>query len=120
VTLTGFLLARVAEDQIDADDFHSRDCESMWPTPFPCTCGYPARVLAECEAKRRIVAAAKTFQIALAHKRGQFGELWRVESVLLGELAAVYSDHPDYREEWAVCPVPHNQGRVAVDSTGCE
>ncbi len=39
----------------------------------------PARVLRECEAKRRIVEGHKT----------------------LRALASVYSDHPDYDEAWA-------------------
>lgn len=46
----------------------------------------PARVLAECAAKRAILdeytGSPSTFQI-VAH------------------MAAVYSDHPDYQQEWA-------------------
>lgn len=49
----------------------------------------PARVLAECEAKRRIVEWASDGE-------GEFH--W---STVLAPLAAVYADHPDYREEWS-------------------
>jgi hypothetical protein len=45
----------------------------------------PARVLAECEAKRRIVA----------FYAGPVGSHY-----VLHFLALAYADHPDYREEW--------------------
>ena len=54
-TLTEFLLARIAEDERDGWEVHIQGCPSVRDVPFPCDCGYPARVLAECEAKRRIV-----------------------------------------------------------------
>lgn len=48
-----------------------------------------ARVLRQCEAFRRIVEDAQS---------GWFGpDLDRA----LGHLAAIWSDHPDYRAEWA-------------------
>jgi hypothetical protein len=47
----------------------------------------PARVLAECEAKRRIAT-------------GDDGRI-QVSGYLLGVLALPYADHPDYREEWS-------------------
>jgi hypothetical protein len=46
----------------------------------------PARVLAECEAKRRIVE--------------WYGEEPGRVGPALGMLAAVYADHPEFREEW--------------------
>jgi hypothetical protein len=53
-----------------------------------------ARVLAECEAKRRMVKfATSRFQI-----REGVEEPW--DGWVLRELAAVYADHPDYRNEW--------------------
>ena len=45
----------------------------------------PARVLAECEAKRRL--------IALGEKDSYWDDVLRI-------LALPYADHPDYREEW--------------------
>jgi hypothetical protein len=46
----------------------------------------PARVLAECAAKRRIVEMYA----------GQHGQPY-----VLHFLALPYADHPDYRQEWA-------------------
>ena len=43
----------------------------------------PARVLAECDAKRRIVERRN-----------------HLDGPTLRALAAVYADHPDWREEW--------------------
>lgn len=107
MTLREFLLDRIAEDEAEVAD---------WPVDGPWglfapdlmwtdTLGRPiyaprARVLAECEVKRGIIGAAGTFQSALDHKRGQFGETWRLEEVFLRALAAVYADHEDYRDEW--------------------
>jgi len=52
----------------------------------------PARVLAECEAKRRIVADLAPF----------LGEtpLGYLAAQVLEDLAAPYADHPDYQPEW--------------------
>lgn len=59
----------------------------MWPeTAAHVVAHDPARVLAGCEAKRRIVAM--DFE--------RYGEQWAV----LSALALPYADHPDYREEW--------------------
>lgn len=67
--------------------------------------GSPARALREVAAKRAILAR---------YERGVSGELpeWKAGrelieaglAILLGvlrDLAAVWSDHPDYRQEWA-------------------
>ncbi|MDB5243970.1 MAG: hypothetical protein JWP57_4596 [Spirosoma sp.] len=80
--LTEFLLARIAEDEsaaralpsfiVDAAVAYERIHFARWA---------PARVLAECDAKRR----AREMQIA--------DELDRI-------LALPYADHPDYRSEW--------------------
>ena len=55
----------------------------------------PARVLREAEAKRKILAdltrRAEKLQV-------EFGDTWFTK--ILGPLAAVYSDHPDYQEAW--------------------
>ena len=80
MTLTEFLLARIAEDEAAA---------RRVAVVGSCEPGYrPARVLAECEAKRRIV---KTAEGGLTSS-----------SAAVQFLAAVYSDHPDYRAEWAL------------------
>jgi len=114
-TLTEFLLARIAEDEAVAregdpwatgdvyDDRvarwnaqpHAKECGWKMGEGISseCACGYPSRVLAECEAKRRIVDLAK--------REAYFsGGLSGIGASLLLALASVYSDHPDYRAEW--------------------
>jgi hypothetical protein len=51
----------------------------------------PARVLAECEAKRRIVKFAEYWLGATEGMEAEF---------VLGSLALPYADHPDYDEAW--------------------
>lgn len=96
MTLTKFLVARIADDEEAADDLHEQDCSSVqdgsqWG---PCDCSYPARVLAECEAKRRIVG---DYQIPTV----RFASGALVWADCLRHLASVYADHPDYRDEWS-------------------
>jgi len=66
-----------------------------------------ARVLAECDAKRRIIEAAdeatgldmqvdSEFRI---ERRDERQEPY-IGDVILRALALPYADHPDYREEW--------------------
>ena len=66
-TLTEFLLARIAEDE--------------------------ARVLAECEARRRIV------EIAKSSESGEVG--WYLTfDLALKAITLPYADHPDYDPTW--------------------
>ena len=55
----------------------------------------PARVLREVEAKRKIIAEADR-----SMKSIPFGHRYDFALMTLRALAAVYSDHPDYLEEW--------------------
>lgn len=80
-TLTEFILKRTAEDSADAM------AGWRWKSlPVGEYERLQARVLAECEAKRRIVEEAP---------------LWGCGRTMGKILAAVYADHPDYREEWS-------------------
>lgn len=63
----------------------------------------PARVLAECAAKRAIV------ELCARHLYGELGvpkikdsEWMRWGDPILFALAAVYADHPDYQQEWRI------------------
>lgn len=61
----------------------------------------PARVLAECEAKRRIVTlhdAALRAELANGDASAYGADL--MHSDVLRLLALLYADHPDYRDEW--------------------
>ena len=117
MTLSEFLLARIAEDETIAR-------ENTWPEAAHtsacrydqielltgCKCKIPSRVLAECEAKRRIVA------IALEHMEttdGQWGCGHSADRKRTGDchdslhddgilqaLALPHVDHPDYHAKW--------------------
>jgi len=124
MTLTEFVLARIAEDEAVARsrEWPRRLADALWAASEPDEedapgtvnplhdAGWddaydlarsvqqaahsagldvdPARVLAECEAKRRIVEWCQT---------DEGGFHW---STVLEPLAAIYADHPDYRDDW--------------------
>lgn len=128
MTLTEFLLARIAEDEAVA-----RRCNTGPPIVLALQVGMDhhegvesgwvevdaGRVLAECEAKRAIVASgpsecgmyADQFEGGSTHypDPDYFGycegcaaaeaadNVWRLA---LTALAAVYAGHPDFQEEW--------------------
>lgn len=54
----------------------------------------PARVLSECAAKRAMLANVPTAS-------SPFDQLGGTSEYVLRCMAAVYSDHPDYQQEWA-------------------
>jgi hypothetical protein len=104
MTLTAFLLARIAEDE-RAHRADLAESEYAEIGPNVTLAEWSRRGLVECEVKRRIVElyqreadvtartpahGPKTPQEA---RSGAFGE-----SCLL--LALPYADHPDYRPEW--------------------
>lgn len=145
--LVTFLLARIGEDEEVAllpapgdPEWHYDDrTEAQWHTARcgyemlemmnPCDCDVRTRVLAECEAKRAIVALHDGWptliqtepKIEVDHGDGfggitarmlsQIGWVTNREYVarfgvaspvtpMLRILAAVYSDHPDYDPAW--------------------
>jgi hypothetical protein len=70
---------------------------------------HPARVLAECEVKRRIVEHVQHAQERYDQERGSgYGDgadmewLTKLEALepVLQMLAQPYSDHPAFRDEW--------------------
>ena len=100
-TLTEFLLARIAEDEGTAvyaqsrDDLQPEDWAGWWFGHHQhYTRHDPARVIAECEAKRAIVEdqAMRSFLDGTT-LNGQGARI-------LGHLAAIYAGHPDYSESW--------------------
>ena len=112
LTLAEFLLARIAEDEEESSTFHEVDCDLVtrgrvdpaWG--WTCTCGHPARVLADCEAKRRIVErAVKWRQTSLSESEtdDQYlqGAADSYEDAVVF-LALPYADHPEFNEEWKV------------------
>jgi hypothetical protein len=117
MTLSEFLLARIAEDEVSTWELIPYRCEpdccapAGWVGHRCLICRTEefggmvqaisdiasdhderihrrSRVLAECEAKRRIVAEAGSW-----FPRGNGQAVLRL-------LALSYANHPDYREEW--------------------
>ena len=112
MTLTDFLLARIAEDEAVAERLRHKSAGDPWgwqPRQLE-TCDKarvdypPARVLAECEAKRRIVEMHGGFhECEDGNQHGPGGEgsdEFTQPCPTLRLLALPYADHPDYREEW--------------------
>lgn len=126
--LTDFLLARIAEDaavarraaEIDA----AQPPEYRPAEPISLTDDFTwgqsgtvemsaARFLAECEAKRRIVAQHRLSPdpepdddwlgiCTMCTDTGPEAQGWPCDT--LKALASVYAEHPDYREEWRPAP----------------
>lgn len=122
LTLAEFLLARIAEDEAAARaGFSSQaDPENGWgyggygsPTALTPHVGIiheavqaahiirwqPARVLADCKAKRQIVerfARAESERWTRGYVHGTAASLKDV----LCDLALPYASHPDFRPEW--------------------
>ncbi len=106
MTLVDFLLARIAEDEGVAQEcLSTHEPGEPWGYSHLPDDGQhisrwsPARVLAECEAKRRIVALEVEW---LTEMRAALDKLpgLRAGSLILAILALPYADHEDYREEW--------------------
>jgi len=99
--LTEFLLARIAEDETDGPR-HPDWCRAV-ADDQACDCDGPARILAECEAKRRIVQeySERDADVDLMLGPNTLRQReWSGLRLALRYLALPYADHPDYREEW--------------------
>jgi hypothetical protein len=111
MTLTEFLTARLNEKAAAANEIHRpRDCGSVdrdgefSSDPVYCSCDYPARVLREVEAGRKILAAYETVLGECAtllrdQRPRKYGEHDGLREAV-AHLASVYADHPDYDEAW--------------------
>lgn len=114
MTITEFLEARIAEDEdyvkpmVGLGEYDRRDWAVL----------YGERVLAECAAKRRVLdlyehhrsnrdarrspLAREAEDDRAAQERRTQEARTRVAEDALRTLAAVYSSHPDYQQEWAL------------------
>lgn len=118
MTIVEFLLVRIAEDERAATSASRDDWDNVFVMSRETTEAQdehiarhdPARVLAECEAKRRIVDA---YSQAKRLRSGDIEGLTDLDHARLGgeyvalhaavvRLAAVYADHPDYDQAWAL------------------
>lgn len=125
-TLTDFLLARIAEDEAVARDAHYEgqrwlpEEEAVLTGPDLEPSFYldrkrdashaarwsPARVLAECEAKRLAIEAAWGDHLRIESEWGHGHGQARLEQEgdypeVVFILTAIYKDHPDYQPEWS-------------------
>lgn len=90
--LVEFLLARIAEDEETANNwlrFEVRD-------GIPGNYAIPARVLAECAAKRAIVESAEFLRGAPSIHRDAMTYM----DAVLAKLAGVYASHAEYLDDW--------------------
>jgi hypothetical protein len=116
--ITEFLLARIAEDEADAADIQSGRADygatEFNPDETIMRQTDPARILAECKAKRAIMEIHKIQQVSEDSPLRSDDEWtcpfcdedrWpRGVCGTIRAIASVYSDHPDYRQEWANTP----------------
>jgi hypothetical protein len=108
--LTEFLLERIADDEAAARSIQERaKGDDVWIVTGMdnYVCDYdPARVLAECSAKRRIVELHQGHHECVGVKAGRVGTVlvapgYQFENdPTLALLALPYADHPDYDESW--------------------
>lgn len=107
MTVTEFLLARIAEDEALARKVADRMEHAPPQEPGGIgnlgIVGYPfTRMLAECEAKRTIIKRYHSWHDAHLETPS---DTWNsatsaVLFMAVLDLAAVYAYHPDYIEEW--------------------
>lgn len=106
--LMEFLLARIAEDErLAAQVLESGtgvEILGQRNGAVPLGPFDPARVLAECKAKRRILARE---QVRLATRP-------RAAPWTAATLATLYADHPDYRAEWRPSATQAEQERTTT------
>jgi len=99
-TITEFLEARIDEDEQRASSGWARLGDSRWDTTeYGQDILTPSAVLAECAAKRAIIAL---HDLSLDPCDEFDASFKSVPCETLLTIAAVYKDHPDYRQEWAV------------------
>jgi hypothetical protein len=124
MTLTDFLRARFAEDEAEAEFVHDDQCTLvLYPDRAGCSCDRTRRrrMLAECDAKRRIAERhspvpgefhmtthpespdddaipADGLACRTCGAPDEYGIPWPCGT--LRDLALPYADHPDYDPEW--------------------
>lgn len=114
MTLTTFLLARIAEDERAAERALSDDVAgTRRGVPAPDGAPYladpadPARVLIECRAKRQVVVLAdeatgldQTVDMEREAESRLDSGIHYVGDRILRAMASVYAGHPDFDPVW--------------------
>jgi hypothetical protein len=101
LTVTEFVLARIAEDEANIEGDWSAGDGGL----HIISTTMHRRVLAQCAAMRKIVEEyAGEIARGPAGKRDDFvarhGGILDAYRVAVEALASIWSDHPDYRQEW--------------------
>jgi hypothetical protein len=111
--LIAWMREQTGIDKDAADRIHHVECNSIpgtWDDGGPCDCPWPAKVLAEVEAKRRIIDAYEAIldQIEIedgpdgdpVHSQSYHDEMTGLQTAVQ-LLATVYADRDGYQaEEW--------------------
>lgn len=126
MTIIEFLEARISQDEDHARKLAETDRRPV--LSLANTINHPQRLLAECAAKRAIIAQHQSWPV-LAEKPTEFSTsddglngisyrasqqmIWLTEheyvnkfgeepptAPMIRTLAAIYADHPDYKTEW--------------------
>ena len=114
MTLDEFLLARITEEDADVRVEVEVHREAGFTDEQIDGHGYvgdwgPARVLAECDARRQLIHEWQTFgnvaQVTPRDERGLHVQLSAVGITqglerALRHMALPYADHPDYQPDW--------------------
>jgi hypothetical protein len=95
-SLTEFLVARISADEAAARDAVDRQAQ-FW-IDIPPGWVSPARMLAECAAKRAIIELAA--DAGEASGCTECNEADYLGANILRRLAAPYSSHPDFDSAW--------------------
>jgi hypothetical protein len=103
-----WLRAQLDEEEATAWP-HRPGCPMLRPAPddlpdsvYPCTCDAAARWLRELAAKRRMIDWYVELDVDPQRLSDPPTQLtWNVLAAVVRTIAAVYSDRPGYRAEWA-------------------
>lgn len=106
--LPAFLLARADDRERQAPDVHEAYCSAVSQVDWgcrvydasDCDCGEPARVLADCAAKREIVERLQSV-LAAPYNYDLMAAQNLAEDLLLA-LAQPFVDHPGFDDSWRV------------------
>ena len=103
--VASWFLDQVAADERDADVVHLSSCSRFAPYDefSSCDCGYPERIKADCEAKRRIIELHRPdYLFDETQYCSSCGDVPQVsypcDTLLL--FALPYADRPGYQEDW--------------------
>jgi hypothetical protein len=100
MTLTEFLLARIAEDEAEIANPEWATLPSDGWMGHAAAWGRP-RALAECEAKRLIVEDFEVYAADYRAAPSDFAAGRRHAALLAASrVAAIYASHADYLSEW--------------------